>query len=76
MATNNQAALEQQSDQLYARYVKPLEEEHRGEYVAVSPDGEVVRAKTLSDVMKQAAQDLGSGNFIFKVGEVVVGSWL
>jgi hypothetical protein len=72
----NQAALEQQGDQLYAQYVKPLEQKHAGKYVAVSPQGKVVLASTLVDVMKKAEAELGSGNFVFKVGDIVVGSWL
>ena len=35
MTAENQAALERQADRLYARYVQPLEQEHRGEYIAV-----------------------------------------
>ncbi len=75
-ADPSQAALEQQGDQLYAQYVEPLEQKHAGEYVAVSPQGKVALASTLVDVMKKAEAELGSGNFVFKVGDLVVGSWL
>jgi len=75
MTTENQADLTEQSDQLYAQYVKPLEQEHRGEFAAVSPDGKLVLAKTLVDAMKQAEQTLPPGNFLFKVGDVAVDKW-
>jgi hypothetical protein len=71
-----EAALTRQADDLYARYVKPLEREHAGEYVAVSSDGRTVFAATLVDVMKRAELNLGSGNFVFKVGDIAVGKWL
>jgi hypothetical protein len=71
-----QEHLTQRSDELYAKYVKPLEKEHTGEFIAVSPNGKTVFGPTLLDVMKQAEQRLGDGNFIFKVGDVAVGKWL
>lgn len=75
MTTKNQADLLQQSDKLYVQYVKPLEQEHRGEYAAVSPDGKLVLAQTLPDVMEKAEQVLPPGNFLFKVGDIAVDTW-
>jgi hypothetical protein len=46
-----QEQLTRQSDELYDKYVKPLEQEHRGEFIAVSPGGKTVLAATLLDVM-------------------------
>jgi hypothetical protein len=74
MAGENHAALDLQADQLYTRYVKPLEPLHRGEYVAVSPEGNVLLAKTLPAALAKADRQLGSGTFVFKVGELVAGS--
>lgn len=65
-----------QSRLLYERYVKPVEHEHHGEYVAVSPNGELRFALTLVEAMQRAEEELGSGNFVFKVGEIAVGRWL
>ena len=64
-----------EANRLYERYGKPLEAEHWGEYVAISPQGEVVLAPTLVDAMQRATETLGRGNSIFKVGERGVGGW-
>lgn len=39
MNSQDQQALHQQADALYERYGKPLEANHWGEYVVISPDG-------------------------------------
>jgi hypothetical protein len=75
MTTESQVYLLHQSDSLYAQYVKPLEKEHIDEYAAVAPDGRLVLAPTLPDVMERAEQALPPGNFLFKVGEVAVDTW-
>ncbi|HLF79876.1 MAG TPA: hypothetical protein VJB57_20535 [Dehalococcoidia bacterium] len=62
-------------DKLYEAYGKPLESEHWGEYVAISPRGETVLRATLLEVAEAAAKDLGPGVFVFKVGERAVGKW-
>ena len=62
-------------DELYERYGKPLEAEHRGEYLAVSPKGRTVLGETLLEVAQRAVNELGSGNFVYKVGEPAVGKW-
>ncbi len=65
----------QKSEELYNRYGKPLEEQHRGEFLAISPDGKYLLGGTLLEVMKKATATFGPGNFIFKVGEKAVGRW-
>ena len=42
------------ADRLYDQYVRPLESGHRGQYVAVSLNGEVELAPTLTEVAMQA----------------------
>src|SRR5437588_193848 len=37
-----QHKIKQRADRLYDQYAKPLEDEHRGKYIAVSPSGQVV----------------------------------
>jgi hypothetical protein len=56
-------------DRLYEQYGKPLEAEHWGEYLAISPDGRTMLAPTDWDALTQSAQAFGPGNLIFKVGE-------
>lgn len=63
----------QDADKLYERYVKPLEKDHWGQFIAVSPRGKTILGSSLVEVMQRGINILGSGNFIFKVGEKVVG---
>jgi hypothetical protein len=70
-----QARLTQQSEDLYRRYVEPLERDHQGEYVAVSESGEVILAPTLLEVMDRAEKRLLPGSFLFKVGEIAIDTW-
>jgi hypothetical protein len=64
------------SDALYERYGKPLEDEHRGEYLAVSRQGRTLLAPTLLEVVERAAETFGPESFIYKVGDKAVGKWL
>lgn len=61
---------------LYEKYVKPLEAEHRGEYVAVSQRGQIVFGSAVADVIRKASASFGPGNFIFMVGQRAIGKWL
>jgi hypothetical protein len=63
------------SDTLYEQYGRPLEAQHRGEYVAIAPDGRTVLAPTVLDVVEKAANALGTGVFVFKIGDKVVWKW-
>jgi hypothetical protein len=76
MITATHQTLLEQSDALYERYAKPFEISHRGKFIAISPSGRTLVADTLIDLMKRAKTELGSGNFIFKIGERAVGKWL
>ncbi len=66
----------EQADRLYEQYGKPLEDAHRGEYLAVSRDGQILLAPSLLEAVDQAADAFGPDNFVFKVGEKAVGKWL
>lgn len=66
----------EEMDAVYDCYVKPLEQEHPGEFVAVAPDGRTVIGARPGEVGRQAKQKFGPGNFVFKVGPRVVGRWL
>jgi hypothetical protein len=72
-------ALEQQrteADRLYERYGKPLERDHEGEYVAISPEGETVLGPDLLRVAEEAEGKLGPDHTLFRLGPRVVGKWL
>lgn len=65
----------QLSDRLYKKYGKPLEKEHWGEFLAVSQKGKTLLDADLLALAQKASKTLGSGNFLFKVGEKAVGKW-
>jgi hypothetical protein len=67
--------LDRQYDELYELYGKPLEAEHRGEFLAISPQGKTMLGPTLRQVALQAPDVLGPGVFVYQVGEPAVGKW-
>ena len=67
--------VERRYDELYERYGRPLERDHRGEFLAVSPRGETLLGASFSEVALEATEKFGPGNFVFKVGERAVGRW-
>lgn len=69
----SQREAERLADQLYEQHGKPLEAEHTGAYVAISPRGETILGATLLEVAQEAKARFGTGNFLFKVGERAVG---
>lgn len=64
-----------EADRLYERYGEPLEADHAGRYVAISPDGRTIIGPTVLDVMRQALAAFGPGSYVFKVGDRAVGRW-
>lgn len=75
-ALQDSKKLEKLYDKLYRKYGKPLEEEHQGEYLAISQKGETILGENLYEVAKKATDIFGPGNFVYKVGEKAVGRWL
>jgi hypothetical protein len=76
MITAQTQSLLEQSDALYERYGKPFEKTHQGKFIAISPAGETLIADTVMELMQQAKESLGPGNFIFKIGARAVDNWL
>lgn len=74
-AKREQDRLNRKADSLYDRYVKLLEAEHYGDYIAVSPKGQVILGADMLEVAKKATEAFGRGNFVFKVGPQAVGKW-
>lgn len=69
--------LEQLYDKLYKKYGKPLEKEHKDEYVAVSFVGETLLGDNLYELVKKASDIFGPANsIVYKVGQKFVGKWL
>jgi hypothetical protein len=61
-----------QAVRLYEKYGRPLETAHRGEYVAIFPDGRTVLGSSVHQVVDRALDTVGPGSFIFKLGDVAV----
>jgi len=59
----------ERAHQVYDAHVKG----HQGEYALVTPDGQVIFAPTLVEVMQRAHERPSPDNFIFKVGDVALG---
>jgi hypothetical protein len=78
---NNMTVVSQYEDRrktaraLYEQYGKPLEAEHKGEYVVVSNNGNTIVGKNLTEVVTNAIDKFGKGHFVFKIGSRVVGSF-
>jgi len=63
-------------EELYDRFVRNLESQHKGEFVAVHPDGRVIMDRDDIKVVDQALQQFGPGTFVLlKVGSKGVGKW-
>lgn len=64
-----------EAEALYDQFGKPLEEQHTGQYVAITPEGKTLLGATVLEVMQQARAAFGPGSFVFKVGARAVGKW-
>jgi hypothetical protein len=67
--------LKRTSDELYEKYGKPLEAEHYGRFLVVSPNGETLLGDTHLEVIQEALARFGPGNFLYKVGPRAVGKF-
>jgi len=66
----------QRDDELYERYAKKLEKRHKGEYVAISENGEVLISKNDVELLQQALGKFGRGKFAFReIGSKTLGKW-
>ena len=67
---------DEQDDRLYERYGKPLEAEHRGEFVAISDDGRLILGPDSLTVATRAVEQFGSGTFALRrIGADAEGGW-
>ncbi len=75
MATKLKKRLQEDSE-LYKRFGKSLELQHKGEFVAISQEGEIIVSKSDIEVLQKALERFGSGNFAFcRVGHEAIGKW-
>lgn len=67
----------EEQHQLYEKYGKSLEREHKGDFVAISLDGEILLDQKLGDLLKRAIDTFGDDNFaIARVGHDALAEWL
>jgi hypothetical protein len=59
------AQIEARDDYLWNRYAGPYLTSNPGQWAAISLDGEVIVRQTSSEVMKEATERFGGGNFSF-----------
>ena len=57
-----------QGDRLYRRYGRPMEADHCGKYLIITPDGKTILGETPVEAMQQAKAAFGPGGYLFKVG--------
>ncbi len=57
------ARVRERDDYLYERYGKPLLESHRGEWIAITLDGQVFLGHDPGEVGWKAVATVGPGNF-------------
>jgi hypothetical protein len=55
----------ERDDYLWDRYARPLMASHKDEWIAISPEGEVLLGRTASIVMHEATEKFGAGNYSF-----------
>ena len=66
----------QQDDALYERFAMHLEEDHRGEFVAISAEGKMIVARDDIEVVQRAIKEFGEGRFAFRrIGSKALGKW-
>ena len=62
---------------LYRKYGRPLETDHKGEYIAINPEGKTVHGPRAGEVLRRAVDAFGSGNFgLFRLGHRAFAEWL
>ena len=67
----------EEKQHLYEEFGKPLEEAHKGEYLAIGPDGHTILGTRSGEVLRKALDNFGSGNFgLFRVGHRTFARWL
>lgn len=78
MAIDSELTAQQAAERrLYAKYGKPLEANHAGEFVAISWDGEMLLGKRDGETLRRAIDEFGRGNFMMaRVGYDVMHEWV
>jgi hypothetical protein len=59
-------AIKRRDDELYERYAKHLEAEHKGKFVAIGLNGETLIGEERVKIILEAIKKFGRGNFAVK----------
>lgn len=66
----------QEDDILYEKFAKKLEAQHKGKFVIISRDGEVIVSHDDIELLQRALKEFGRGNFAFRrIGYPTIGKW-
>ncbi len=71
----DEATTDRLYDDLYETYGEPLEIDCHGQYLAISPAGDTVLGPCMLRVAEEAADKLGHGVFLYRIGMRTVGNW-
>lgn len=71
----NQKQLNKIGDNLYKKYGKPLEKNHKGDYLAISEKGDTIVGRDYLKVALKARSTFGPGSFLYRVGEKAIWKW-
>jgi hypothetical protein len=67
----------EQKKHLYEKYGKPFEKHHKGEYLAISNDGQTIIGDMMGEVLHEAVEIFGHDNFAMaRVGYPTLARWL
>lgn len=54
-----------------------MEQEHKGKFVAIGPDGQTIFGKSMMEVFPKSVEKFGSGKFaLARIGRDALGRWL
>uniref|UniRef100_Q2RKQ3 DUF5678 domain-containing protein n=2 Tax=Neomoorella thermoacetica TaxID=1525 RepID=Q2RKQ3_MOOTA len=68
--------LAKRNAELYEKYGRPLEKEHKGKFIAISEEGKVIIDPNDVQVAQKAIEEFGPGRFAFyKIGFKATGKW-
>ena len=67
----------QEQRRLYQLYGRPLEDEHAGEFVAISLDGDILLDRKMGKLLRRATDTFGRDNFaLARVGHDAMTEWM
>ena len=66
----------EQKKRLYEQYGKAFENDHKGEYLAISEDGQTILGDRMGEVLHRAVNIFGSDSFAMaRVGYPTLAQW-